>query len=552
MEAVKPQLTQKREVIIRKYEQGCRGRAQVEHPEEEDINTRPFINYLGILQEKMLLRDRILEAKHRHQEAQRVEKWLKMIKHWTQYQSSKKMESRVYKGIPLPVRGKVWSLLLDVDKVKADNPGKYQQMKEQGKLLSEHVHQIDADIRRTFQNHVMFRQRYGVKQQALFHVLLAYSAFDHEAGYRQGMNWVAAVLLMFLDEDDAFWALTQLMSKPKHAMHGFYKANRTKLERLQQHHDNILKCRVPKLKKHLDSQGVSTAAYTQKWFQQCFVDEAPFSLVLRFFDVYILEGEAMLTAMSYTALKIHRRYLLKCSGNSLHEYLQDGLRRTWDMRDDAVLRRLQATKEELVKFKCLLPPSAKQEEMPSMPLGLELASLVPGPQPTCRRRRMGWRQNRVGCAVPVELQAPHTQVAAGSRNNPDRFMVASGPGDTKSISQGAFVFTPVLPLNAGECGPSQPEIKKELLCPPKPAQQGPRSGREAWSQACSAARRRQQSGGREFTALESKKKADEQCSPRQPCNSSVKVLRIHISGLPHPDLGQYTDHARPGRMGVPP
>uniref|UniRef100_A0A5F9CA26 Rab-GAP TBC domain-containing protein n=1 Tax=Oryctolagus cuniculus TaxID=9986 RepID=A0A5F9CA26_RABIT len=321
MEAVKPQLTQKREVIIRKYEQGCRGRAQVEHPEEEDINTRPFINYLGILQEKMLLRDRILEAKHRHQEAQRVEKWLKMIKHWTQYQSSKK------------------------------------QMKEQGKLLSEHVHQIDADIRRTFQNHVMFRQRYGVKQQALFHVLLAYSAFDHEAGYRQGMNWVAAVLLMFLDEDDAFWALTQLMSKPKHAMHGFYKANRTKLERLQQHHDNILKCRVPKLKKHLDSQGVSTAAYTQKWFQQCFVDEAPFSLVLRFFDVYILEGEAMLTAMSYTALKIHRRYLLKCRGNSLHEYLQDGLRRTWDMRDDAVLRRLQATKEELVKFKCLLPPS---------------------------------------------------------------------------------------------------------------------------------------------------------------------------------------------------
>uniref|UniRef100_G1U0S9 Rab-GAP TBC domain-containing protein n=1 Tax=Oryctolagus cuniculus TaxID=9986 RepID=G1U0S9_RABIT len=220
MEAVKSQLPQKQDVIISKYEQGCQGRAQVARPEEEDINTRPFINYLGILQEKMLPQDRALEAKHRHQEAQRVEKWVKMMKHWTQYQSSKKMESQVYKGIPLPMRGKVWSFLLDVDKVKAENPGKYQQMKGQGKLLSEHIHQIDADVRRTFRNHVMFRQRYGMKQQALFHVLLAHSEFDVEVGYRQGMNWVAAVLLMFLDEEDAFWALTQLMRKPRHAMHG--------------------------------------------------------------------------------------------------------------------------------------------------------------------------------------------------------------------------------------------------------------------------------------------------------------------------------------------
>lgn len=41
-----------------------------------------------------------------------------------------------------------------------------------------------------------------------------------EVGYRQGLNWVVAVLLMFLHEEDAFWALTQLMMKPRYAMHG--------------------------------------------------------------------------------------------------------------------------------------------------------------------------------------------------------------------------------------------------------------------------------------------------------------------------------------------
>lgn len=33
---------------------------------------------------------------------------------------------RVYKGIPLQVRGQVWSLLLDVEKMKKENKGKYE------------------------------------------------------------------------------------------------------------------------------------------------------------------------------------------------------------------------------------------------------------------------------------------------------------------------------------------------------------------------------------------------------------------------------------------
>jgi len=32
----------------------------------------------------------------------------------------------VYKGIPLQLRGQAWALLLDVEKVKSDNAGKYE------------------------------------------------------------------------------------------------------------------------------------------------------------------------------------------------------------------------------------------------------------------------------------------------------------------------------------------------------------------------------------------------------------------------------------------
>ena len=44
--------------------------------------------------------------------------------------------------------------------------------------------------------------------------------FPKEVSYCQGMSQVAAILLMFLNEEEAFWALSQLLTNTKHAMHG--------------------------------------------------------------------------------------------------------------------------------------------------------------------------------------------------------------------------------------------------------------------------------------------------------------------------------------------
>ncbi len=89
----------------------------------------------------------------------------------------------------------------------------------------------------------MFRERYNIRQRALFHVLAAYSVYNTEVGYCQGMSQIgkqqillifvyvpfykgvsfisAALLLMYLtEEEDAFWALHRLMNNPKYGMHG--------------------------------------------------------------------------------------------------------------------------------------------------------------------------------------------------------------------------------------------------------------------------------------------------------------------------------------------
>ncbi|XP_074005703.1 uncharacterized protein [Numenius arquata] len=366
-------IAQEKAEIVAKYEKGRQEGAQIDPWEDADFTLYKVTDRFGFLHEQELPTRTALEEKQKQQEIERVDKWLKMLKKWGKYRNSDKMCRRVYKGIPLQVRGQVWSLLLDVEKMKEENDGKYEQMKEQAKSLSSEIKQIDLDVNRTFRNHIMFRDRYGVKQQALFHVLSAYSVYNTEVSYCQGMSQIAAILLMYLNEEDAFWALAQLLTNQRHAMHGFFIPGFPKLQRFQAHHEQILSKLFPKLKKHMDKEQMTTGIYTTKWFLQCFIDRTPFTLTLRLWDIYILEGERVLTAMAYTILKLHKKRLLKMSLEDLREFLQEKIAASLQYEDDAVIEQLQVSMTELRKMKFDLPPPAKPEEYPRKPLGLELS-----------------------------------------------------------------------------------------------------------------------------------------------------------------------------------
>ncbi|XP_075568042.1 TBC1 domain family member 3K-like [Pelecanus crispus] len=366
-------IAQEKAEIVAKYEKGRQEGAQIDPWEDADFTLYKVTDRFGFLHEQELPTRTALEDKQKQQEIERVDKWLKMLKKWGKYRNSDKMCRRVYKGIPLQVRGQVWSLLLDVEKMKKENEGKYEQMKEQAKSFSSEIKQIDLDVNRTFRNHIMFRDRYGVKQQALFHVLSAYSVYNTEVSYCQGMSQIAAILLMYLNEEDAFWALAQLLTDQRHAMHGFFIPGFPKLQRFQAHHEQILSKLFPKLKKHMDKEQMTTGIYTTKWFLQCFIDRTPFTLTLRLWDIYILEGERVLTAMAYTILKLHKKRLLKMTLEDLREFLQEKIAASLQYEDDAVIEQLQVSMTELRKMKFDLPPPAKPEEFPRKPLGLELS-----------------------------------------------------------------------------------------------------------------------------------------------------------------------------------
>ncbi|XP_003929313.2 TBC1 domain family member 26 [Saimiri boliviensis] len=183
--------------------------------------------HLGIMHETELLPVRIPEVKQKRQDAIRIQKWVKMLKDWPKYKNTEKLSRRVYRGIPQAVRGQAWSLLLDIGQIKTENPGKYRVMKEKGKSSSRIIGLIKLDVKHTLQNHEMFIEGLGVKQQKLCDILMAYSAYNPEMCYHRDLSLIAAILLLYLPEEDAFWALTQLLASDRHFLQGRWTSHST-------------------------------------------------------------------------------------------------------------------------------------------------------------------------------------------------------------------------------------------------------------------------------------------------------------------------------------
>lgn len=148
---------------------------------------------------------------------QREKKWIKMLSKWNSKSTREKLPKRIYKGIPDKVRMEVWSRLLNLNEVmtREANRDKYQGMLNLARLHGTEARQIDSDVNRQFRENIFFRERYNLKQQQLFNVLVAYSVYNSEVGYCQGMSTLAGMLLMYLGEEETFWALNILLTDKK-------------------------------------------------------------------------------------------------------------------------------------------------------------------------------------------------------------------------------------------------------------------------------------------------------------------------------------------------
>ncbi|XP_014370114.1 USP6 N-terminal-like protein isoform X2 [Papilio machaon] len=367
-EALLSRASEERELIFERYERGRENLVgQIDPWEDPEFEEYHKTDRYGFIHDERLPQKTAPQKVNA--EVEREKKWIKMLSQWDSPSTKEKLHRRIYKGIPLSLRMNVWSKLLDINRIKSENIGKYQKMLKLAKAWSTDVRQIDSDVNRQFREHQFYRERYSEKQCSLFNVLCAYSMFNSEVGYCQGMSGLAGVLLMYMDEEDAFWALAVLLTDKRYAMHGLYIEGFPKLTRFLEHHDKILTKFMPKLKQHFDKFGLDAILYSLKWFFVCFVERVPFSLCLRVWDIYLLDGERVITAMAYTILKLHKKTIMKLNDMDLIvNYIQ--LHKDFGYEDDVVIYHLERSMEELKRAKLDYPGQPPPSELPKRSLGM--------------------------------------------------------------------------------------------------------------------------------------------------------------------------------------
>ncbi|KAH6656637.1 rab-GTPase-TBC domain-containing protein [Truncatella angustata] len=305
-------------------------------------------------------------------------------------------------GIPVTLRPKVWSE--GCGAIFKKIPGYYAGLVSKGVegLDPATVTDIDRDIDRTLRDNIFFLRGPGV--QKLHEVLVAYARRNPNVGYCQGMNLIAANLLLIMPSaEEAFWILTCMVEKmlPEGYFDHSLIASRADQQVLRQYVAQVL----PKLSQHLEAMCIDLETLTFQWFLSIFTDCLSAEALFRVWDVVLCtgDGSTFLFQVALALLKLNERQLLACpSPSEIYTYINrqmtnhaisidgliqasEGLRREVK-REDVETRREKAIEAE----KQLMKEREEQREArlstktasaPAL-VTRESASAVPSPSPS--------------------------------------------------------------------------------------------------------------------------------------------------------------------------
>ncbi|BFZ62564.1 hypothetical protein YB2330_003665 [Saitoella coloradoensis] len=233
----------------------------------------------------------------------------------------KEFRGLVMSGVPVVYRSKIWGECAGVHALR--HPGYYEELLKDGVDGDAMAcMQIDMDIYRTMPNNVYFGGK-GPGVVKLRRVLLAFSRHNSVVGYCQGMNVIAATLLLtHATEEDAFWMLVAIVENilPENYFTPDLLASRADQRVLK----GYVKQLCGRVHIHLRKLGVDLEAMTFNWFLSVFADCLSPELLFRIWDVLFLEGNSYLFRVAIALVRLNEKNLLQCrTPAAVYSFLKD-------------------------------------------------------------------------------------------------------------------------------------------------------------------------------------------------------------------------------------
>ncbi|CAD5193212.1 uncharacterized protein LOC103975109 [Musa acuminata AAA Group] len=216
----------------------------------------------------------------------------------------------VRKGIPPVLRPNVWLSVSGAAKKRSTVPESYYDdliRATEGKVTPA-TRQIDQDLPRTFPSHPWLDSPEG--QASLRRVLVGYSFRDSDVGYCQGLNYVAALLLLVMKtEEDAFWMLAVLLENV--LVNDCYTDNLSGCHVEQRVFKDLLAKKCPRIAAHLEAMEFDVSLVATEWFLCLFAKSVPSETTLRVWDILFNEGAKVLFHVALAIFKMKEDDLLR-------------------------------------------------------------------------------------------------------------------------------------------------------------------------------------------------------------------------------------------------
>ncbi|XP_028824229.1 TBC1 domain family member 2B-like, partial [Denticeps clupeoides] len=245
------------------------------------------------------------------------------------------LKSLVRSGVPHVHRSKVWRycVAFHVRKYRdclADDyyKGLLSLAREKQNPASK---QIELDLLRTLPNNKHYSSPSSDGIQKLRNVLLAFSWRNPDIGYCQGLNRLAAIALLYLEEEDAFWCLTAIVEvfMPR----DYYTKTLLGSQVDQRVFKDLMSEKLPRLHNHFEQYKVDFSLITFNWFLVVFVDSVVSEILFKIWDSFLYEGPKIIFRFALALFKCKEEEFLKLQDSmAIFKYLRYFTQTVLDVR----------------------------------------------------------------------------------------------------------------------------------------------------------------------------------------------------------------------------
>ncbi|KAG7386260.1 TBC1 domain member 9 [Phytophthora pseudosyringae] len=230
---------------------------------------------------------------------------------------SRQFDALLRAGVPPQLRGQVWWMCSGAAGLRREAKESYPALLHRLHTLSKCAEMdIEKDLPRTFPLALRKSMRRSQELSGdgdnfgeLRRVLQAYSLRNPAVGYCQSMNFLAAVLLQNMGEEEAFWVLAAIVEELTPQYH---TRTMTGSRADQRVFSDLVTQKLPVLANHLQTLGVDFEPFTLKWFLCLFLNTLPFEPVMRIWDVFFCEGSHVLLRVGLALLKLNQPRIMAC------------------------------------------------------------------------------------------------------------------------------------------------------------------------------------------------------------------------------------------------